>query len=205
MRFIESRWLAGIRPLYAALLLVTMAPSTVGASRPSYGGTLRVELRGTSVTLDPREWKSGTLDSATGEKLRVLVFDRLVALDNYGRFQPQLATEWSHDAAFKRWQFALRGGVKFSDGSALTTADVVAALQPLLPGTQQIQVSGNSVVIQSNTPAPDLLGGAGLRTLFCVSDAAGWYAAGDGTIFCVGVEREFESSGKAGGCGAAVS
>jgi ABC-type transport system substrate-binding protein len=157
MRFIESRWLAGIKPLYAALLAVTMAPSTVGASRPSYGGTLRVELRGTSVSLDPREWKAGTLDSATGEKLGVLVFDRLVALDNYGRFQPQLATEWSHDAAFKRWQFALRGGVKFSDGSALTAADVVAALQPLLPGTQQIQVSGNSVVFQSNTAAPDLL------------------------------------------------
>jgi hypothetical protein len=86
-----------------------------------------------------------------------LVFDRLVALDSYGRFQPQLAAEWSHDAAFKRWQFMLRGGVKFSDGSPLTAAEVAAALQPLLPGTQQIQASGNSVVIQSSAPIPDLL------------------------------------------------
>lgn len=97
------------------------------------------------------------LDSATAEKLGALVYDRLVALDNYGRFQPQLAAEWSHDAAFKRWQFALRAGVKFSDGSALTAADVAAALQPLLPATQQIQASGNTVVIQSNAPIPDLL------------------------------------------------
>jgi len=116
-----------------------------------------VELRATSVSLDPREWKVGTPDFATAEKLGALVFDRLVALDNYGRFQPQLATEWSHDAAFKRWQFILRAGAKFSDGSALTPADVVAALQPLLPATQQIQASGNIVVIQSNAPISDLL------------------------------------------------
>jgi hypothetical protein len=127
------------------------------ATHPLRGGTLRVELRVTSVSLDPREWKVGTLDFATAEKLGALVFDRLVALDNYGRFQPQLATEWSHDAAFKRWQFTIRPGVKFSDGSALTATDVVAALQPLLPGTQQILALGSSVVLQSNAPIPDLL------------------------------------------------
>jgi MarR-like DNA-binding transcriptional regulator SgrR of sgrS sRNA len=107
--------------------------------------------------LDPREWKAGTLDFAIAEKLGSLVYDRLVVLGNYGRFQPQLAAEWSHDAAFKRWQFVLRAGVKFSDGSVLTAADVAAALQPLLPATQQIQASGNGVVIQSNVPIPDLL------------------------------------------------
>jgi hypothetical protein len=114
-------------------------------------------MRAASVSLDPREWKAGTLDFSAAEKLGALVFDRLVVLDNYGQFQPQLATEWSHDAAFKRWQFALRPGVKFSDGSVLTSAEVAAALQPLLPVTQQIQASGNSVVIQSNVPIPDLL------------------------------------------------
>jgi ABC-type transport system substrate-binding protein len=109
------------------------------------------------VSLDPREWKAGTLDFATAEKLGALVYDRLVAVDNYGRFQPQLAAEWLHDAMFKRWQFLLRAGVKFSDGSVLTAADVAAALQSLLPATQQIQALGNSVVIQSSAPIPDLL------------------------------------------------
>jgi len=116
-----------------------------------------VELHAQTVSLDPREWKTGTAATATNEKLAALVFDRLVALDNYGRFQAQLAAEWSHDAAFKRWQFTLRANVKFSDGTALGAADAVAALQPLLPNGQQITASGNSVVIQSVVAIPDLL------------------------------------------------
>ena len=99
----------------------------------------------------------GTLETATDEKMGALVYDRLVALDNYGRFQPQLATEWSHDGTFKRWQFTLRANVRYSDGTALSSADVVAALQPLLPEGQQISVAGNSVVIQSAVTMPDLL------------------------------------------------
>jgi hypothetical protein len=124
---------------------------------PRRGGTLRVELRATSVSLDPREWNVGSTEFATDEKLGALVFDRLVALDNYGRFQPQLATEWLHDAGFRKWQFTLRAGVKFSDGSPLTAVDAVAALEPLLPNGQQISASGNSVIIQSGGAMPDLL------------------------------------------------
>jgi peptide/nickel transport system substrate-binding protein len=116
-----------------------------------------MELLATSVSLDPREWKAGTVEAASNEKMASLVFDRLVALDNYGRFQPQLVTEWSHDAALKRWQFTLRANVKFSDGTALSAADIVAALQPLLPNGQQITASGNSVIIQSAVAMPDLL------------------------------------------------
>jgi hypothetical protein len=97
------------------------------------------------------------MESATDEKLGALVYDRLVALDNYGRFQPQLATEWSHDVAFKRWQFTLRANVKFSDGTSFSSRDVVAALQPLLPEGMQIAASGNNVVIQSASATPDLL------------------------------------------------
>jgi hypothetical protein len=133
------------------------SPLAIASTTPRHGGTLRVELRAASASLDPREWKMGTMEFAADEKLGALVFDRLVALDNYGRFQPQLAAEWSHDAAFKRWQFTLRANVKFSDGTALNTADVVSALQPLLPDGQQIIAAGNSVVIQSAAAMPDLM------------------------------------------------
>jgi peptide/nickel transport system substrate-binding protein len=135
--------------------IVVCAPRC--AERQRYGGILRVELPTASVSLDPREWKAGAMESAMDEKMGALVFDRLTTLDNYGRFQPQLATEWSHDAGFKSWQFTLRANVKFSDGSALTNTDVVAALQPLLPDGQQISASGNNVVIQSAAAMPDLL------------------------------------------------
>ena len=153
-----SRLDAATRGSFLAGLLCLLVVSPLEcAERQRYGGTLRVELRAASVSLDPREWRVGSTESATDEKIGALVFDRLVVLDNYGRFQPGLTTEWSHDAAFKRWQFNLRTGVKFSDGAMLTSADAVAALQPLLPDGQQVSASGNVVVIQSATGAPDLL------------------------------------------------
>jgi peptide/nickel transport system substrate-binding protein len=157
MRFIESLWLARTKLVVVFMLALALLPPARGSKWPRYGGTLRVEMRVTGISLDPREWKTGTIESATDEKLGALVFDRLVTLDNYGRFQPQLATEWSHDAAFRRWQFTLRSNVKFSDGTSLSAADVVAALQPLLPEGQQISAAGNSVVIQSAATMPDLL------------------------------------------------
>src|SRR6266571_1337912 len=157
MRSIESRWRAGTRLLVITFLELVLVHYAIGARRPRYGGTLRVELSATAVSLDPREWKPGTAEFAVNEKLGALVYDRLVALDNYGRFQPQLAAEWSHDAGFKRWQFVLRANVKFSDGGLLTGGDVAAALQPLLPSNQQITGSGNSVVIQSAEAMLDLL------------------------------------------------
>ena len=94
---------------------------------------------------------------AENEKLAALVYDRLVTLDDYGRFQPALAVEWSHDAAFKNWQFKLRPGVKFSDGSPLPPKDVVAALQPLLPAGLQITATENGIAIRATHPVPDLL------------------------------------------------
>jgi peptide/nickel transport system substrate-binding protein len=156
MRSIESRQFAAISFLMAAAHLLSAFPLSA-STRPKYGGTLRVEVHVATVSLDPREWQAGSRDSATNQKFAELLFERLVALDNYGRFQPVLAAEWSHDNANKRWRFVIRPGVKFSDGAALTAEDVVAALQPLLPATQQISASGNTVVIQSSSPVPDLL------------------------------------------------
>jgi peptide/nickel transport system substrate-binding protein len=116
-----------------------------------------VELQAGKISFDPRKWKDGSIDAARDEKMAGLVFERLVAMDNYGRFQPVLATEWSHDEGFRRWHFALREGVKFSDGSALGAADVAAALRPLLPSAQQISANGNGIVIQCGAATPDLL------------------------------------------------
>jgi ABC-type transport system substrate-binding protein len=147
----------GYRSLALISGLLLLALEARSATSPRRGGTLRMELHASSVSLDPREWMAGTMEAATDEKLVALIFDRLVVLDNYGRFQPQLATEWTHDVAFKRWQFSLRAGVLFSDGSVLTAADVAAALQPLLPNGQQIAASGSSLVIQSAVAMTDLL------------------------------------------------
>src|SRR5262249_20126855 len=86
-----------------------------------------------------------------------LVYDRLVSLDNYGRFTPELATEWSHDGSYKHWQFVLRSDVRFSDGPPLTANDAAAALAPLLPEDLKVSASGGNINFQSTDSRPDLL------------------------------------------------
>jgi len=154
MRFTKSLCSAAIS---AALLFFLASTPASAAKRPRYGGTLRVELLTSTFSLDPREWKSSSLSAREDEKLASLVYDRLVTLDDYGRFQPALAIEWSHDAAAKNWQFKLRPNVKFSDGTPLTPADVVTALQSVLPTHLQLTAAENSLSIRSPHPIPDLL------------------------------------------------
>lgn len=139
-------------------MFALLGPAATPATKhPRYGGTLRMELSAASVSLDPRTWKAGSVAAAESLKFAALVYDRLVTLDEYGRFQPDLALEWSHDAAFKTWQLKLRPGVKFSDGVPLTPKEVVSALQPLLPSGLQISPIEGGVQIRATNPAPDLL------------------------------------------------
>lgn len=154
MRFTKSLSLAAISASVFALL--ASAPM-LATKHPKYGGTLRLELQIAKVSLDPREWKTGSVASAENARLAALVYDRLVTLDDYGRFQPALATEWSHDAPSKNWQFKLRPNVKFSDGSSLTAKDTVTALQSLLPPGLQISATENGITVRGTHPVPDLL------------------------------------------------
>jgi peptide/nickel transport system substrate-binding protein len=136
-----SAWL----PL-AALSALAVAGA---ATRPHYGGTLRVEMRAAPAVLDPA--------AADAVPLATLAFETLVRLDEAGAPQPCLALSWQHDAAAKRWQFTLRPGVKLHDGSPLTAAAVAASLQTTLPGAT-VAATGDAVIaIHANRPMPDLL------------------------------------------------
>ncbi|MBS1840520.1 MAG: hypothetical protein JSS69_14370 [Acidobacteria bacterium] len=157
MRFIALRWPAVNKRISALLSIFIFATAAFGSVKPRYGGALRVEFLAQTISMDPRAWKAGSRELGTNERLAALVFERLVLVDNYGRFVPQLATEWSHDGASRRWQFTLRAGVKFSDGSALTAADAAAALASLLPEGVQVSASGGSLIFQCAEPRPDLL------------------------------------------------
>jgi len=152
MKSTKLRWLVAI-----SLAFFALATAESQATPPRYGGTLRVKLRAASVSLDPRQWTPGSPASAANEKLAALVYDRLVTLDDYGRFQPALATEWTHDASSKNWQFKLRTGVHFSDGSLLAPADVATALQATLGKPFDVSAGENAVNIRSSRSAPDLL------------------------------------------------
>ena len=136
--------------LTAWLLLAVLSALAVSgaATRPHYGGTLRVEVHAAPATLDPT-----TPDASP---LALLVFETLVRLDEAGTPQPCLALSWQHDAASKRWQFNLRPGVKFHDGSSLTAAAVAATLAAALPSAT-VAATGDAVItIRANRPVPDL-------------------------------------------------
>src|SRR6266581_657187 len=68
-----------------------------------------------------------------------LVFTGLVQLDDKLQVQPQLASSYSLSSDGLTWTFKLKPNLKFSDGTALTSADVAysidRALQPVTKST----------------------------------------------------------------------
>ena len=61
-----------------------------------------------------------------------LVYDSLISLDDDYLPQGSLAESWETSSNGKTWTFHLRQDVRFSDGTPLTAADVVASAQYIL-------------------------------------------------------------------------
>ncbi len=87
-----------------------------------------------------------------------LIGDTLIKLDAQDRPQPSLAVAWQSDPSARHWQFTLRRGVKFHDGSTASPAAIAQILGPLHPGWN-VRASADSVSIDvdSETPLPSLL------------------------------------------------
>jgi peptide/nickel transport system substrate-binding protein len=126
-----------------------------GATRPRYGGTLRVEIQARVMKLDPVEWPE-LAAADTALKLRELIYDRLVRLDIHGQPQPSIAISWEHDATSAKWQLKLRSGVKWQDGSALTPFEILSALEGMAPGGS-VRLQGDTLEINMGRSRPDLL------------------------------------------------
>jgi peptide/nickel transport system substrate-binding protein len=153
----RRRLIAVALPFIMAALSFGSTKRLFAATQPRYGGTLVVELHSPTLMLDPVKWKAGSLETSDGMQIAAAIFDRLITLDRYGRLQPVLATDWSHDAQWRHWQFSVRPGVQFSDGLPLTPGDVADALRELLPGKPAVTATATRVVLQFPAAAPDLL------------------------------------------------
>ena len=97
---------------------------------PAGAQTLRIGMQANPSTLDPH-W---LLNLANTGALRN-IYDTLVARDDQMRLKPGLAESW-RVVDDTTWEFKLRPGVRFHDGSPLTSADVAASFQrvPNVPG-----------------------------------------------------------------------
>lgn len=128
------------------LLPVLLALPAAARTRPHYGGTLRVEIEG-------EPWQR------PGGLARRLVFDGLTTMSLDGTPQPALAIEWKSEDNDHRWQFRLRPGVRFHDGTLLTSVNAVASLNTLCtagcPWTA-VHAVGASLVFTGDSPMPSL-------------------------------------------------
>ncbi len=133
-----SRWLAAVS------LLVALLTPAAGRTRPRYGGTLHIETRS-----DPLKASDGIA--------RKLLFDTLTEVNDKGEVLPALAVSWEPQSANHRWQFHLRSGVQFHDGSPLTAEAVVQSLaQACTHCAWHVRAVADSVVITSESPMPGL-------------------------------------------------
>jgi peptide/nickel transport system substrate-binding protein len=139
------RWTVLRRFAISCLMAVLASPATA-RTRPHYGGTLRVEIEG-----DP--WQR------PGGLARRLVLDGLTRVDSDGTARPALAVDWKPESDNHRWQFKLRPGVRFHDGSPLTSIAAVGALNLACPQNcpwTAVRAVGSSVVFTSDSPMPNL-------------------------------------------------
>ncbi|MBZ5663082.1 MAG: hypothetical protein LAO30_00620 [Acidobacteriia bacterium] len=147
---------AKLGPLLAvALITFSIAAMATAETRPHYGGTLRVMLPSAPATL---EVPANATPSEYWDDARTLslIGDTLVKLDPLGRPQLALAVAWQSDPGARHWQFTVRRGVKFHDGSAASAAAVAQILGVLHPGWN-VRASADSLSIESETPMPSLL------------------------------------------------
>ena len=145
-----------LRQVATSCLVAVLALPAVARTRQHYGGTLRVETEGDA-------WER------PGGLARRLVLDGLTEMSLDGTARPGLAFEWSSESGDHRWQFRLRPGVHFHDGTSVNSANVVASLTAICgtgcPWTG-VHAVGASVVFTSDSPLPnlpELLTGDGYR------------------------------------------
>lgn len=111
-----------LRCLAAATLAAALAPAGASA-QPAPAKTLRMVAQADLKILDP------TFTTAyITRNFGYMVYDTLFGLDSKGVPQPQMVGKYEKSSDGLKWSFTLRPGLKFSDGTPVTTADVLASI-----------------------------------------------------------------------------
>lgn len=105
----------------SALALSLLSP---GAMAQAPAKTLRMVAHADLKIIDPT-FTTANISRYFG----YMVYDTLFSQDTKGKPLPQMVEKYSESADHKQWTFTLRPGLKFSDGSAVTSADAIASLQ----------------------------------------------------------------------------
>lgn len=164
-------------------LAALMAFSSVSLAMPARAAELRIGLAADVSSLDPHY-----LNIAPNIALATHLFDTLVAVNPDGQLVPGLAASW-RVVDPTTWEFKLRPGVKFHDGSALTAEDVLFSLDrpaalvgspgPFTSYTRQIvaKEAPDPLTVRLKTAAPYGPLPLDLSSIFIVSKKAALHAS----------------------------
>jgi peptide/nickel transport system substrate-binding protein len=119
------------RSRLARLGAIATVAACAALSLPAFAADLTVGL-GTDVTSIDPHYHNLTPNS----NVAAHIFGYLVQRNEKSQLEPGLATEWKTVDPLT-WEFKLRRGVKFHDGSEFTAADVVASIErvPTVPNS----------------------------------------------------------------------
>jgi peptide/nickel transport system substrate-binding protein len=107
---------------------------------PSAARTLRVVPHGDIPTYDPI-WTTANMSAYHGG----LVYDMLFGIDAQGQYQPQMVKNWDVSDDKLTYTFELRDGLRFTDGTPVTTADVIPSIRRWMPRSGSGQLLGPRV------------------------------------------------------------
>jgi peptide/nickel transport system substrate-binding protein len=114
---------------------------------PVAGGTLVYSRQLETVTLNPREIKNGNGDIFAQE----MIFNGIVRNDPNGtdKVVPGLAESWDISKDGLTYTFHLRKGLKYSDGTPLTSADIAWNLEQFADPEVNISLAGVAAGMES--------------------------------------------------------
>jgi len=166
------------RIVFPFLVLISLACAAPAATRPHYGGTLRVSMQSAPLTLEmpaigaPVEY----WDMA---RVLALVAEPLVRVDVQGHVQAGLAVAWQSDSTWRHWQFTVRNGVKFHDGGSVRASAIAVILKTLHPDWN-ISASAEAVTIDVEPGNSALLAELALPQNFILTRNASRIPVGTG-------------------------
>jgi len=98
--------------------------AAAGAQNRGDPNTLRIKTFGDLRSIDPF-----ISPEYMARNHGYMVYDTLFALDSQLRVQPQMVERWSVGEDGRVWNFTLREGLAFHDGTPVTSEDVIASLR----------------------------------------------------------------------------
>ncbi|MBL8671407.1 MAG: ABC transporter substrate-binding protein [Alphaproteobacteria bacterium] len=114
----------GLQGSLAAAALLAAPAIARGQARPSAARTVRAVMHGDIPTYDPI-WTTANMTAYHGG----MVYDTLFGIDANQQPQPQMVSRYGVSDDKLTYTFELRDGLRWHDGTAVTTADIVPSLK----------------------------------------------------------------------------